>query len=99
MYSQALKQLVTSALDDLYTNDLYLIDHRQPGLCTGDLVHLGEASIAFRLGHYLARHICEDDIGVCVRSYQLDSEYNRNIYGYKCDSSGEVYRPDLILHK
>ena len=81
-----LSQLVKSALDELYCNDRYLLDH---------CVH--ERSIVFRFAHYLQKLLDEHKEFL---GFNLDVEYNRNGYRPKrIPSMRNGARPDIIIHK
>ena len=81
-----LSQLVKSALDELYCNDRYLLDH---------CVH--ERSIVFRFAHYLQKLLDEHKEFL---GFNLDVEYNRNGYRPKrIPSMRNGARHDIIIHK
>lgn len=81
-----LNQLVESALNELYRNDQYLLDH-----------YVHERSIVFRFAHYLQNLLNNCEI---FSEFDLDVEYNRNGYRPKripCRRNGA--KPDVIIHK
>ena len=81
-----LEKVITQALDELYTRDYYLLEHK-----------LHERSIVFRYAHYLQNIIdCYEEF----KDYNLDLEYNRNGNNPKhipIRDNGAI--PDLIIHK
>ena len=82
----ALAPLVNKALDELYKNDQYLLEHK---------VH--ERSVVFRLAHYLQNLLNDHEV---FNDYHLDVEYNRNGYQPKRISKRRNgARPDIIIHK
>ena len=76
---------IRSALNILYKEDPYLIEH-----------HLHEQCIAFRFGLYLYK-----ELQLCGFSdYNLDAEYDKNMDRKKwLKSWPKGARPDFILHK
>jgi hypothetical protein len=80
-----LNDVICRALDQLYENDNYLIQHA-----------LHEQCIAFRLGIYLQNELSNS----CLSSYDLDAEYDHNINDRKrLPSWPDGARPDFIIHK
>ena len=82
-----LDELIESALDKLYKQDIYLLEHE---------VH--ERTIVFRFGHYLQNLMDETE---AFRDYYLDFEYNRNGNQPKRipAQSQNGALPDLIIHQ
>ena len=81
-----LTQLVEAALNELYCNDQYLLDH-----------YVHERSIVFRFAHYLQKLLDEHKE---LLDFNLDVEYNRNGYRPKrIPIRRNGARPDLIVHK
>ena len=82
-----LDELIESALDQLYKQDIYLLEHE---------VH--ERTIVFRFGHYLQNLMDETE---AFRDNYLDFEYNRNGNQPKRiparSQNGAL--PDLIIHQ
>lgn len=80
--------LLKNAVDKCYENDKTLIDRS-----------MEQASVA-RIFYYMQRTIDTDDRFEQFREYNLDCEYNKNMYNPKRlhpDEWGK--RPDIILHK
>ena len=97
---RVLKSCIKSALDLLYQNDRYLIQHPVRGR-NKDLSHVSERACVFRFGVYfdfLFRQMIS-----C--HYHIDVEYNRNLENVKAlpqsETSGEgkACIPDLIVHQ
>jgi len=89
-----LQSAVQNALNELYEKDSYLIVNRPNGSCKD--CHVSERGIVFRFGIYLQTYLD----GTEYKDYNVDVEYNRNMYEKKqlpsfCNGSF----PDLILHK
>jgi hypothetical protein len=81
-----LTQSVEAALNELYCNDQYLLDH-----------YMHERSIVFRFAHYLQKLLDEHKE---LLDFNLDVEYNRNGYRPKrIPIRRNGARPDLIVHK
>ena len=81
-----LTQLVESALNELYCNDQYLLDH-----------YVHERSVVFRFAHYMQKLLDEHKHFL---EFNLDLEYNRNGYRPKrIPSRRNGARPDVIIHK
>lgn len=80
-----LEEAIKRALNQLYKNDSYLLEH-----------NLHEQCIAFRLGLYLY-----EELKRCGFSdYDLDAEYDKNMDRKKwLKSWPKGARPDFILHK
>ena len=80
-----LDSAIRSALNILYKEDSYLIEH-----------HLHEQCIAFRFGLYLYK-----ELQLCGFSdYNLDAEYDKNMDRQKwLKSWSNGARPDFVLHK
>lgn len=81
-----IKDLVSRALDEVYSNDLYLIANK---------VH--ERSIVFRFAHYLQSLMNSSPE---LSLYNLDVEYNRNHHQPKRIRTRQrgAY-PDVIVHQ
>lgn len=81
-----LEGYIKQAASELYSKDSYLIECRA---C--------ERSIMYKFAHYLDNLISKDPAFV---GYNLDCEYNRDIYDVKCigDCLNRVF-PDIIIHK
>lgn len=80
--------LLQEAVNECYANDKTLIDRS-----------MEQASVA-RIFYYMQRAIDTDDRFEQFREYNLDCEYNKNMYSPKRlveDERGK--RPDIILHK
>lgn len=95
-----LNSCIESALDLLYQNDRYLIQHPVRGR-NKDLSHVSERACVFRFGVYfdfLFRQMIS-----C--HYHIDGEYNRNLENVKTVSrKGATEReqaciPDFIVHR
>ena len=85
------------ALQQLYINDRYLINH-EPSVHERNGAHyVGERAIVFRFAHYLQNLISEDK-DFCLLN--LDCEYNRNGDDPKrLPSFPRGVFPDLIIHQ
>ena len=80
-----LEDAINRALDKLYNNDSYLIEH-----------NLHEQCVAFRFGIYLREELKHTIYSV----YDLDAEYDKNMDRKKwLKSWPNGARPDFILHK
>lgn len=95
-----LNSCIESALDLLYQNDRYLIQHPVRGR-NKDLSHVSERACVFRFGVYfdfLFRQMIS-----C--HYHIDVEYNRNLENVKAlpqsetSGAGKARIPDLIVHQ
>ncbi|MCH3976998.1 MAG: hypothetical protein LKE36_05330 [Bacilli bacterium] len=91
-----LDNFIKTSLDKLYSEEPNLIK-----IDISDLieVHNAERSIVFRFGHYMINLLERDED---LRLYQVDAEYNRNLYDIKRimidDKLKNVY-PDLVIHR
>lgn len=86
---EKLDSCISKALYDLYKYDSYLVSSANG--------HVAERSIMFRLGVYLDKYLCEDDI---LKSYDFDAEYNKNEGDLKrMNNYPNGVQPDLIIHK
>lgn len=89
---EELESCIKNALDDLYENDEYLI-YREGS--TEIEKHSGERSIMFWFAKYF-----ELNTRKIFDEYNVDCEYNRNIYAKKILPGFENgIAPDVILHK
>ena len=89
-----IKVLVEQALQKLYEQDSYLIVNHPRG--NSQDYHVSERGIVFRFGIYLQELIATTPF--C--EFNLDVEYNRNMYEKKMlPSYANGTFPDLILHK
>lgn len=90
---EILEKDLVEALDELYERDKYLILNRSKPYKYDN--HVSERGIVFRLGIYLQRRLDID-----FPEYDLDAEYNRNLYEQKNFSDdGRGKYPDLIVHQ
>ncbi|MBR3975466.1 MAG: hypothetical protein IKJ88_06350 [Clostridia bacterium] len=90
----SIKALVEQALQKLYEQDLYLIVNHPRG--NSQDCHVSERGIVFRFGIYLQELIATTPFS----EFNLDVEYNRNMYEKKMlPSFANGTFPDLILHK
>lgn len=81
-----LEKLIESALNQLYQEDIYLINNG---------VH--ERSIVFRFAHYLQNQM---DNTPALKEYNLDFEYNKNgRFSKRIPARLRGAFPDLIVHK
>ena len=81
-----LLELVSTALDELYSKDEHLITYE---------AH--ECSIVFRFAHYLQNLMDAHEV---FAQYNLDVEYNRNGRQPKRIPNNRIgVRPDVIIHK
>jgi hypothetical protein len=89
-----LEPIIHEALQKLYKNDSYLIQHFNQN---GRDAHVGERAIAFRFGIYLREIATSDDR---LKNYDIDSEYNRCMDDpkYRTDTNSPS-SPDLIIHR
>ncbi|MCQ2604432.1 MAG: hypothetical protein MJ215_05260 [Spirochaetia bacterium] len=88
---EELENIIKKALDTLYEKDKYLI------VMPGENAHVGERSIVFRLAHYMATIIENDNE---LREYKLDCEFNRNIiYAKELPLFSNCIYPDIIIHQ
>jgi hypothetical protein len=91
-----IRDAVDQALQELYYNDKYLISNR-PRDGGEDANHVSERGIVFRFGIYLY-NLCSAKRP--LRFYDIDAEYNRNMYDKKnLPSFPNGTYPDLIVHK
>lgn len=89
-----LKIVTEKALEDLYQNDSYLIINRPLG--SQQDCHVSERGVVFRFGIYFQARLNDTSF----KDYNLDVEYNRNMYEKKMlPSFSNGTFPDLILHK
>lgn len=91
---------IKQAFCDLYNNDHYLINNLpdEPTEQNGNH-HVCERSIVCRYAYYLQNKLLEDEK---YASYNLDCEYNRNIYDIKTALINQEIKsiyPDLIVHR
>lgn len=83
---EKLEKAVERACKNLYRRDKSLLNR-----------NVNERAILFRFGIYLQRIMSRDDK---LKSYDLDNEYNRNIYEVKKTENYPNGRyPDFIIHK
>lgn len=88
-----LKSAVENALNELYKKDHYLIINHPRGNASD--YHVSERGIVFRFGIYLQKILD----GSLFKDYNIDVEYNRNMYEKKrLPSFTNGTFPDLILH-
>lgn len=93
---EQIENLLTSALDQLYKNDGYLVDNRPYLKEKNGNHHVGERSIVFRLAHYMQNIL---DSNPVFQNYVLDCEYNRNgIQAKALPSFPNGVYPDIIIH-
>lgn len=95
---EKIAKYINDSIDKLYEKDKHLISNR-PFNETGrdSLHHVGERSIVFRIAHYLANLIENDEE---LKGYNLDCEYNRNGKNAKIlPSFRNGTYPDIIIHK
>ncbi len=94
-----LDEVLYGAMHDLYKFDLYLIRHMGKSGNETEHIHVSERSIVFRYGLYLQDRITK----TIFENYNIDCEYNRNIYSRKsyCGGNGNILGcyPDIIIHK
>ncbi len=94
-----LEKLINESLDLLYTNEIYLIEHKPVDLekTTRDKQHVSERSIMNHLAYYMKRLMDEDEFFL---DFSLDCEYNRNLDGVKAlPSFKNGACPDIIIHR
>lgn len=90
----SIKALVEQALQKLYEKDSYLIVNCPRGSLYD--CHVSERGIVFRFGIYLQELIASTPFS----EFNLDVEYNRNMYEKKLlPSFANGTFPDLIIHK
>ena len=90
----SIKTLVERALIKLYKQDSYLIVNHPRGNLQD--YHVSERGIVFRFGIYFQELLAETPFS----QFNLDVEYNRNMYEKKMlPSFANGTFPDLILHK
>ena len=80
---ELLEELIKKSLDDLYNNDIYLIDHQ-----------VSERSLMCHFAHYFMNHMCD----TAIASYNVDCEYNRDGYEAKLIGKNRIF-PDFIVHR
>jgi hypothetical protein len=90
-----LEPIIRTALDRLYKEDSYLIEHCGKKAKTNNTTHVSEMSIVFRFGIYLQELAKQDKY---LASRNIDIEYNRNLNDLK-QQDGKNVRPDLIIHR
>ena len=89
-----IKDYVEKALKKLYAQDSYLIVNHPSG--NQQDCHVSERGIVFRFGIYFQELISTTPLN----EFNLDVEYNRNMYEKKMlPSFSNGTFPDLILHK
>lgn len=90
---KSLKNYIDEAIDKLYKNDSHLIRCVNEEDKSKNKYHVSERSIVSRFGIYF-----EECRLKFFSEYDLDIEYNRDIYDCK-RLAGKPVIPDLILHK
>ena len=96
-----LEKLVHAAAGLVYEQDKYLLNlNCDAGSIQDEQKHAAERSVMFRFAYYMQRLIETEAEYEELRSYNVDCEYNRNIYDIKRLPSfpGGVV-PDTIIHK
>ena len=92
-----LKKCLDKAIHELYLKDSSLILRRPERMISTDDIHVCERSVVFRFGIYLQNQLNKNKL---LRGYDLDNEYNRNIYEPKrLPGWANGCYPDLIIHK
>lgn len=96
-----IEDFINESLGLLYKNDKYLLDidaENIPAVCNDNEKHVGERAVMFRLAYYMQELIYYDPHYKHLQKYNVDCEYNRNIYDVK-RLYGESVIPDIIIHK
>jgi hypothetical protein len=90
-----LEPIIRVALDRLYKEDIYLIEHCGEEADANNTTHVSERSIVFRFATYL-QELAKQDKNLA--SWNIDIEYNRNQNDVK-QQNGKNVCPDLIIHR